>query len=648
MRLGLRSKILVIAFLVVTGTVLAIAVSSSYFFTQQSAKAYTSRSLAIAKGLAIQLERILALGIDPVDLQGFEAQCAEAVERYSGLSYAMVLGRDGRMLFHSKHEQIGRQAEAGVLAAARAHQRSVSVDGAQRIHAVIEPVRAINGGDVAYVVVGFPQSVIDHERNQLLLLTVGVGVSALMVGLVVLFAALSYTVVRPISSFVQHIGRIRAGERYDIARAISARDDELGIMVNGFDALLDRISERERDLVAAKEAAEAASKAKSQFLAVMSHELRTPLSAVLGMNELLLRTTLDDRQQRFAGNVKCSGKALLRLINDILDFSRIEAGELSVRREPFVLRDLIEQTIEPFIEPARAKGLDLSLSVDPTLPEQVVGDPARVGQILDNLVSNAVKFTEQGRVRVSVSPSRACIRFSVSDTGIGIPADFIDHVYESFRQADGSQTRRYGGTGLGLAIVKQLADALHGRVEVRSRPGQGSTFWVELPLPDAEDSEAFVSTQRTAVPADEEEVSGATSSVGEQTGNEVSAEKRQILLAEDNEAHQELVALYLSDTPYELAVVGTGALALELLAHGRFHAVLMDWQLPDLDGLQATRTIREREQRSGGRRTPIIALTAHAFRTDRAACLAAGMDDYLSKPFTRASLLRVLERWTQG
>ncbi|MBX3648782.1 MAG: response regulator [Rhodocyclaceae bacterium] len=379
----------------------------------------------------------------------------------------------------------------------------------------------------------------------------------------------------------------------------------------------------------AREAAEAASRAKSQFLANMSHEIRTPMNGVLGMAELLLDTPLSERQRRYLETLYRSGENLLDIINDVLDFSKIEAGRLELAPVDFPLRAALREVIESFSERASRKGLSLECSVGEDIPDPLHGDAVRLRQVLNNLIGNAIKFTEAGRISVAVERAQGdALRFSVSDTGIGIDAEDRALIFDAFAQADVSHSRRYGGTGLGLSISRQLIELMGGRLGLESAPGQGSTFWFEVPFAPA--TRAIVESAPTA------------------TARALPRLHGHVLLAEDNAVNEVVAGAMLESFGLRVSVAQNGRQALEAVAAQAFDVVLMDCQMPEMDGFEAARRIRRREAEKGvpaAARQTIVAVTANAIEGDRERCLAAGMDDYLSKPFSKADLHALLSRW---
>jgi PAS domain S-box-containing protein len=381
------------------------------------------------------------------------------------------------------------------------------------------------------------------------------------------------------------------------------------------------VTERRRaaELRLAKEAAEHAAQTKTQFLANMSHEIRTPMAGVVGLADLLLATALDERQAQYVRLIQSSAVSLLRIIDDILDFTKIEAGKLTFEESTFDLIATLQQVIELLRLGAAAKGTSLRLELAADLPRWVRGDPARLRQVLINLIGNAVKFTDEGKVEVRAErDADGRLHLRVHDTGIGIPVEVQGKIFEIFSQADGSTSRRYGGTGLGLAISKRIVEGMGGKIGFDSTPGQGSTFWITLDLPLA------------AAPAPEPPaVSGARA--------------QRILTAEDNPVNQLVISEHLKALGYEVVAVGDGLEALATLDTADFDLVLMDCQMPNLDGYEATRRIRQLPDRKAA--IPIIALTAHALREDLDRCLAAGMNDTLTKPFQVETLQRKIERW---
>ncbi len=603
---------------------------------------------------------------------------------------------------------------------------------------------------------------------------------------------------RPIHGLASHMKTVSEDQDYAL-RMEKEANDEVGLLVDGFNAMLSTIEERNheldayrhdlealvaertdeletrnQDLIVAKDVAEKASLAKSEFLANMSHEIRTPMNGVLGMADLLSRTDLEERQHTFVSKIQQSGANLLTVINDILDFSKIEAGKLELDQQNFDLRETVEDQMDLLADSAHRKNLEFCVFFDSHIPTSLQGDHSRLRQILTNLVANAIKFTDDGEISVHVSHQQRAdntitIRFNISDTGIGIAAEDQTKLFASFQQADNSASRKYGGTELGLSIVRQLATLMGGDVGLISAPGQGSTFWVELPfektttvIPDITEKMLFPRGLRVLVVDDnqtscnnlesylqqlqldcrcttdpESVISILTEAKSDQLfdvvlidmampdldgfhlarrirQNDVSASipililssmntdeegilisdntingylskpvrqtqliekilqaindptpltaktfrddakpdrlephfKACILLAEDNPINQLVAVEHLEDLGCQVTVVANGREAVNAVEKDTFDLVFMDCQMPEMDGFEATRTIRTNEQITG-RHVPIVALTAHALADDRQKCLDAGMDDYLSKPFRLDQLCDTLSRWLE-
>jgi signal transduction histidine kinase len=417
----------------------------------------------------------------------------------------------------------------------------------------------------------------------------------------------------------------------DARRTLDPVTGAVSVLVNQVD-MTDEIEAR-RELAVAHARAEGAARTKEEFLANMSHELRTPLTSVIGFAGLLRDAPLSPEQQRYLGRIEDASQALMSTLNDVLDLSKLDAGGVELDRRPFALETVLDQALGIVEAQAGPKGLLLSKQVDPGTPRFVVGDPERLRQILLNLLGNAVKFTTEGSVVLAArcvewdgTDGAALIELSVTDTGVGVAEDMIDHVFERFTQADATVTRQYGGTGLGLSITRRLAQAMGGEVGASSRLGEGSRFWCVLPLPVADDAEPAPEASSVETSASKMQMGGV-----------------RVLLADDNEANRELVGAILRSVGHQVDLAVNGVEAVALAARGEHDLVLMDVQMPLQDGVSATRAIRRLEGPAA--RVPIIALSANVLAQQVETYRACGMNDHIAKPIATGELLSKVAWW---
>ncbi len=594
----------------------------------------SEKGVAIAENLAHNLsDPIYLLAIDRMRLVLGAARSDPDVIK------ALALDPDGRLLSDGTRRNPDRGLHFALspnLEQARAARTAQTKRDGECL-AILQPV-ALAGGEVigyAYVELSLART----EAQDATLARDSLFLASLML---VLAAPLAASLARRFSAPVealakgaQEIAEGRLGTRVEVRR-----NDELGQLGREFNAMATSLETLTSDLRGAKDKAEAANLAKSQFLANMSHEIRTPMNGLLGMTQLLLDTELDGQQRRYAEIVHQSGNALLGILNDILDFSRIEAGRLELVEADVDLRRLAASVAELFGESTRIKQLELHVRVEPSIPRPLRGDGGRLRQVLVNLVGNAVKFTEKGAITIAIrletdDGDRVRIRFEVADTGIGIEPAMQSRIFEPFVQADGSATKKHGGSGLGLAICRQLVALMQGEFGVTSEPGKGSVFWFVVPL-----------ERSASVPDTAADIASGVAERHTPAHAGSRAPAHRILVVEDNPVNQQVALGMLKALGHRCDIAPGGEEALAALRAQRYDAVLMDCQMPGMDGFSATREIRKMEAHGelAPPRLPIIAVTAYALEGDRQRCLDAGMDSYLSKPFTRDGLALELQR----
>ena len=419
----------------------------------------------------------------------------------------------------------------------------------------------------------------------------------------------------------------------DLIKNITRASKDLENLNRSLTSEIEYVRSIEEELKKARDDAERMSRTKGEFLANMSHEIRTPMNGVIGTLQLLEDTSLTESQREYVKVAYKSADSLLSILNDILDLSKIEAGKLEFEAIPFDLREVVNDVVALHASKAEQMGIYLNSDIDEGVPKKVIGDPTRMRQVMVNLISNAIKFTSEGGVSIRVKlklkdEKDALIRVEVKDTGIGIPENKHQKLFLAFSQADGSTTRKHGGSGLGLTIVRQLVEMMKGNLGIESEPGKGSKFWFVVPLSIAHDDQLL--------PVPSTEVAKPVLLAGK------------VLLVEDNPINQMVARKMLEKIGLESVLAENGKQALQCLQREKFDAVLMDCQMPEMDGFEATQIWREQEQLSSNGRVPIIAMTANVMQGDRERCLSAGMDDYLGKPVRQAELGSILQCWIRS
>jgi signal transduction histidine kinase/CheY-like chemotaxis protein len=489
---------------------------------------------------------------------------------------------------------------------------------------VLKDFSDVSGSPLFTMRIEVPRTISAQGRSVVTYASLFMLVSAFAV-LILLIVMLKRAVLDPVTQITSHARTIGATGNL-MTRLGWKRPDELGELAGEFDRMVEHLATAKAQAEVEAARAETASRAKTDFLAMMSHEIRTPMNGIIGCAEMLLATQpLRPEQREFAQIVHSSGQSLLAILNDVLDYSKIEAGRMTLEETTCDLRAVCTEVHQLLGRAAAQRGITLQLNYGEDVPQLLYGDPVRIRQILLNLTSNAIKFTERGTVRIEVSRSfLSRVRVSVIDTGIGIEPEKLGKLFARFTQADTSTTRRYGGTGLGLAISKQLVELMGGTINAVSSPGEGSTFAFELPLRDA------ALQSQPASPAKH---------VSYRSG-------RRVLVVEDNPVNQRVAEHMLTKLGHRVQLAQNGREALEVLAREHFDVVLMDCHMPEMDGFEATTRIREGAAGVLDRSVPILAMTANAFAEDRERCIAVGMNDFLAKPVNRTTLAEMIEKWT--
>ena len=572
----------------------------------------------------------------------------QALKYNTDILYAGLYDNNLKLLAEYKHAQL----QDNVIVIAEEFVSTPSFISTKDYAQIINPIK-INGELLGHVVLRSNFDSLNKKLHHYIFILLGLFALTFIIALY-LSSQLQRVITRPILYFANFIHDV-TDSRIHHTKAVKESDDELGHLIDAFNIMLEQldlsfktrddaqralshhlnhlqeiIHEQTLDLQKSLDIADHANRSKSDFLANMSHEIRTPMNAIMGMSHLVKSTPLSEKQRYYINKIDISTQMLMSIINDILDYSKIESGKMLLDNTVFLLDDLIVYVIDSVSIKAKQKHIELSTIIESNVPRRLVGDSLRLGQILLNLVSNAVKFTEMGDIRVKIELNHqmenlVSLHFSVSDTGIGLSPQQIDRLFQPFSQADSSITRKYGGTGLGLSICKQLAGLMNSEIQVSSIEGKGSVFSFDLTLSIAP-----------------EKLTDANSMIKHKDTTSPHYKHQRVLLVEDNEINREVVIELLTSMDLEVMIASNGQEGLELAKNKHFDLILMDIQMPVMDGITATQHIRAEKSLQS---IPIIAMTANAMTSDYEKSIAAGMNDHLSKPIEMDKLIATLNRW---
>ncbi len=585
-----------------------------------------SKAAVMAAEIGTDAEKALSAG----ETAALQRHCSQLLEKDADLVYIAINHSNVRAIICRLTSVTTNVGESAIwLPGEKGGKMQVDPAGNRLVYNITLPLGNAPGGD--WVCVGFSLQHYDENMSQLYSTAVFVALVCIILALVTSIYY-AHRLVRPVKELRVTVQKIAGGDW--AARAPMLGRDEVGELAASLNSMTETLQHTHKQLLEAKEAAESASEAKSMFLATVSHEIRTPINGVIGMLKLIKDSPLDTRQAAQVNTAITSARALLSVIEGILDFSKIEAGKIDMEKIDFELTQVVDSAVMIFMERAKEKNLWLNKDIAPDVPLWLKGDPSRISQILINLIANAMKFTSRGGVAVKITAeditdTAVKLHFSVADTGVGIPPERQTKLFNPFTQVDNSTTRKYGGTGLGLAICKQLVELMGGQISLESKINQGTTFSFVIP---------FDRGSPAAVEAQQHPVAAPVAADG------TAQPKASVLVVEDNNINAYVTRELLVRSGYACDVVDNGQEAVRAFSVKDYDLILMDIQMPIMDGYEATRAIRDKERHRPEQRMPIVALTANAMAGEKERCVAAGMDDYLVKPLDPELMNRTIER----